>query len=146
MLDLELDGDSLTAHGTNRASRVALAGEDYKDDVVIHASEVVSIERKRAGALTNGRIDVRTSAGKRYQLHYLKKHSGEIAPLIDAFEERVRASSGTAAAEPSVVEEQDPAPPPPPSVPAGWYPQGDVQRYWDGSQWTEHTAPLAPNA
>jgi Domain of unknown function (DUF4352)/Protein of unknown function (DUF2510) len=26
----------------------------------------------------------------------------------------------------------------------GWYPQGTVNRYWDGQQWTEHTAPLAP--
>ena len=38
-------------------------------------------------------------------------------------------------------------PPPPPAVaiPAGWYtaPDGACQRYWDGSQWTEHTAPLA---
>lgn len=33
-------------------------------------------------------------------------------------------------------------PPPPPSIPAGWYPNGDVQRYWDGTAWTEHTAPL----
>ena len=24
---------------------------------------------------------------------------------------------------------------------AGWYPQGDLQRYWDGAVWTEHTAP-----
>jgi hypothetical protein len=37
-----------------------------------------------------------------------------------------------------------PPPPPPSAVPAGWYPQGDVQRYWDGSAWTEHTAPLPP--
>ena len=36
-----------------------------------------------------------------------------------------------------------PPPPPPTTIPAGWYPQGDVQRYWDGAQWTEHTAPLA---
>ncbi len=30
--------------------------------------------------------------------------------------------------------------------PAGWYPdssQPGTQRYWDGAQWTEHTAPLA---
>lgn len=27
--------------------------------------------------------------------------------------------------------------------PAGWYPQPDgTQRYWDGAQWTEHTAPV----
>ena len=36
-----------------------------------------------------------------------------------------------------------PSAPPPPAVPAGWYPAGDVQRYWDGAAWTEHTAPLA---
>jgi len=35
-------------------------------------------------------------------------------------------------------------PPPPSSVPAGWYPdpgRSDLQRYWDGTRWTEHTAP-----
>jgi hypothetical protein len=32
--------------------------------------------------------------------------------------------------------------PPPPEVPAGWYPRGDVQEYWDGSAWTGNTAPL----
>src|SRR5688500_5700877 len=29
-----------------------------------------------------------------------------------------------------------------PQTPAGWYPQGDVQRWWDGNAWTEHTQPL----
>ena len=29
-----------------------------------------------------------------------------------------------------------------PQTPAGWYPQGDVQRWWDGNAWTEHTHPL----
>lgn len=39
------------------------------------------------------------------------------------------------------------SPLPPPSVPAGWYRDPEntqVQRYWDGGQWTGHTAPLAP--
>lgn len=32
----------------------------------------------------------------------------------------------------------------PTNVPAGWYDDGRGQRrYWDGAQWTEHTAPLA---
>ena len=37
------------------------------------------------------------------------------------------------------------SPPPPPSVPAGWYPDprgARLQRYWNGTAWTEHTAPL----
>ena len=32
-------------------------------------------------------------------------------------------------------------------TPAGWYDDGrGALRYWDGTQWTEHTAPLAPAA
>ena len=32
-----------------------------------------------------------------------------------------------------------------PAAPAGWYPvDGGQQRYWDGAQWTDHTAPLPP--
>jgi hypothetical protein len=27
-------------------------------------------------------------------------------------------------------------------APAGWYPNGEVLRYWDGKAWTEHTVPL----
>lgn len=37
-----------------------------------------------------------------------------------------------------------PPPPPPPTTPAGWYPApGDAAnlRYWDGSAWTDHSAP-----
>ena len=35
----------------------------------------------------------------------------------------------------------------PTTPPAGWYDDGrGALRYWDGTQWTEHTAPLAPAA
>ena len=36
--------------------------------------------------------------------------------------------------------------PPPPSVPPGWYPESAdavLVRYWNGAQWTDHTAPRA---
>lgn len=36
------------------------------------------------------------------------------------------------------------APPPPPGIPAGWYPDAGndkLLRYWDGTAWTDHTAP-----
>lgn len=44
---------------------------------------------------------------------------------------------------------ESPHTPPPAAPPAGWHPdpQGlPQQRYWDGSRWTEHTAPLQPQA
>ena len=28
-------------------------------------------------------------------------------------------------------------------TPAGWYPQGNEERYWDGAQWTEQRRPLS---
>lgn len=31
-----------------------------------------------------------------------------------------------------------------PQAPAGWYPVGGVQRFWDGVAWTQHIAPIAP--
>jgi hypothetical protein len=36
--------------------------------------------------------------------------------------------------------------PTPPTTPAGWYPDHSnpaIQRYWDGTTWTDHTAPAA---
>jgi hypothetical protein len=34
----------------------------------------------------------------------------------------------------------------PDELPAGWYPEPNspMQRFWDGHQWTEHTAPFIP--
>jgi hypothetical protein len=42
---------------------------------------------------------------------------------------------------------QVPVPPDPPDVPPDWYPDPaglPARRWWDGSAWTEHTAPLGP--
>jgi uncharacterized protein len=30
--------------------------------------------------------------------------------------------------------------------PPGWYPQAGAQRYWDGTQWTQHFAPAASSS
>ena len=46
----------------------------------------------------------------------------------------------------SAVPLEDAAPAAPaPSIPAGWYPNGNVQQYWDGDAWTDQTAPLPPS-
>ena len=40
-----------------------------------------------------------------------------------------------------------PTPTPPLVAPAGWYPvEAGILRWWDGSGWTEHTAPVPPHS
>ncbi|WP_372477194.1 DUF2510 domain-containing protein [Gordonia liuliyuniae] len=50
------------------------------------------------------------------------------------------ASAVTPAASASPVAPNAAPPPPPPSMPAGWYQDPDLLRYWDNG-WTERTAP-----
>lgn len=58
-------------------------------------------------------------------------------------------ATGNSYATPVAVRQPSPASaplPPPPAVPAGWYrdPAGQpCSRWWDGTQWTQHTAPMA---
>lgn len=62
------------------------------------------------------------------------------------FADLVNRLSGVAS-DPTPASQPAPPPPPPPSIPAGWYPDAAdavLLRYWDGEQWTEHTAPRPP--
>lgn len=74
--------------------------------------------------------------------HEIKaKHESKVRKLV----ENINLLSAELAPDAAPSLEATIPPPPPPSVPAGWYPdpQGvQVQRYWDGSKWTEHTAPV----
>ncbi|NKS94595.1 DUF2510 domain-containing protein [Rhodococcus hoagii] len=57
-------------------------------------------------------------------------------------------SEATAELEPAAPAISSPPPPPPPSVPEGWYRDPDgrpIQRYWNGTAWTDDTAPLPPS-
>lgn len=73
MTEVQWDGVTLRAHGKNKAARVALAGEDHEQDVIVTRDWIASVGYRKAGRMTNGRVDVRTVDGKRYQLHFRRK-------------------------------------------------------------------------
>lgn len=87
MVRVSLEGDVLTAEGTNKASRVALAGQDHAaGPVVLQRSDITAVEYRAAGVLTNGRVTVR--AGDRsYVLHFRRKQQAgflELAQVLGA--------------------------------------------------------------
>lgn len=81
MLEVTLANDTLTMHGTNGASRVALAGQDHGTDPVVPLAEVESTEWRPASALVNGRLTVHTRGGQRYVLHFRRKQQPDMERL-----------------------------------------------------------------
>lgn len=78
------DGYALRVHGNNRATRVALAGRDHADDVLVPAGAIAAVQYRPAKMLTNGALTVHTSDGRSYVLHFLKKHQPDMQILAKA--------------------------------------------------------------
>lgn len=107
-----------------------------------------------AATMTAGTITIFAS-GNKAEVKNVDKADGKafvdrVRGIVSGHTEAVPAASMPAnLASPSAQESTatPTPPPPPPGIPAGWYPdQADavLLRYWDGSQWTEHTAPRPP--
>lgn len=87
MVEADWDGEVLRARGTNKAGRVALAGEDHdQGDVVIPRSEMAEVKFKptKFGGTVNGNLVVTTTGGRKYQLHFRKKHEQGFRELAEA--------------------------------------------------------------
>lgn len=128
-----------------------------KGEKRIPVGSITAVQWKPAGAMVNGYIEFtiegssesRSRAGSstfdagksENAVVVTKKQSPAFETLRKAVEAAL--AGGPVAAAPAVPAS---APvPPPPAVPAGWFPDpngAELRRYWDGSQWTEHTAPL----
>jgi hypothetical protein len=84
-VEVEIADDALTATPTNRASKIALLGQDRKDgSVTIPFNEVADIAWKDASMMTNGCLTVTTLEGREYKLHFLKKHTKGFETLLQA--------------------------------------------------------------
>lgn len=85
MIDVTLTDDTLSVEGTNKPAQVALRGERHGDGpVVIPRGQIASVEHKKANALANGSVTVKTISGERYVLHFRKKSNDEFAALAAA--------------------------------------------------------------
>lgn len=81
MVEADFDGTTLTMQGTNKAGRVALAGEDHgAGPVRLSREQITGVALKDASMLVNGNL--RVSAGaKTYQLHFRKKQAADFQAL-----------------------------------------------------------------
>jgi hypothetical protein len=85
LISVTWDGQTLTVIADNKIARVALQGKDHGEGpLVLQADEIASTELKPAGALTNGRIAVRTRDRRTFLLHFRRKSNAEFARLYKA--------------------------------------------------------------
>lgn len=90
-IQVEYDGTHVVVTGTNKAARIALAGQAHKDGpVVIPVSELAEvIPVREPGALRNGELQLTTTSGATYRLHYLKKHAADMTALRDTLTQQL---------------------------------------------------------
>lgn len=85
MVVADLADQVLTIDGTNKAGRIALFGAGHSDGPVrIAVSDIAGVDFKKASALTNGNLTVRTHQGAKYQLHFRKKSGAAFEALASA--------------------------------------------------------------
>lgn len=79
--EVEWDGTTLVARGTNKMAHFALAGKGNSGDVLISADQIASVTLKAASALTNGNLTVTTTAGAKYVLNFRKNDASGFEAL-----------------------------------------------------------------
>lgn len=141
--------DRVESHNLGKVGTLTRKGRGNEE---IGIGRISSVEVRKAGMMKH-EIRVYTSGNDITVPFAVREYAEAARAVISAVMNGAGATSTapaaaapapapTAAPTPAV---STPPPPPPPGVPAGWYPDGVVQRYWDGSAWTEHTAPMAPS-
>lgn len=95
-----------------------------------------------------GTAEIRAWQDRDRELKHAIKLADKKAEHASSPTESVAPVAAPAVPDPAVQPASSIPPPPPTLPPAGWHadPRGTpgVLRYWDGAQWTEHTAPIPP--
>jgi hypothetical protein len=138
--------DRVEAHNMGKMGTLTHKGRGMEE---IGIQRISSVEVKKAGMLKH-EVRVYTSGNTLTAPLPAREMAEAARATISALMNGAAATGATQpaptpAAAPAPPAASTPPPPPPPGVPADWYPDGAVQRYWDGTAWTEHTAPLPPS-
>jgi hypothetical protein len=90
-VEATLTDDALRLRATTKMGRIALLGPDGQDGtdaVTVPLGEITYAKHfappKWALGTANGRLDIRTAGGKRYQLHYRVKKNRDFRAFADA--------------------------------------------------------------
>lgn len=82
MVEVDWDGHTLRARGTNKAAHMALRGQDHTEgDLVLTREQISGATFKGANALVNGNLTVTTADGRKYQMHFRRKQATEFEGL-----------------------------------------------------------------
>ncbi|BBZ12547.1 DUF2510 domain-containing protein [Mycobacterium branderi] len=137
--------------------------EGYKENAPRHPLAGLTARVENSGSVTStvrgsvygGSGNVATDSQDNRQVHLIvegpntaitktvsAKYGGNADASARQFATALNMASRRQLAEHNGLQQPAPAP----SVPAGWYPDpnnAQIQRYWDGSRWTDTTAPPA---
>lgn len=85
-VEATLTDEALRLRATTKMGRTALFGPDPREVVEVPLEEIAAATHKapRVAGFVNGLLDVRTTDGVRYQVHYRVKKNRDFGSLADA--------------------------------------------------------------
>lgn len=81
-IEAEWDGETLRARGKSKQRHKLLAGERAQEgDVIVRRDEIVRAYLKEPSVLVSGKVGVRTTDGRTYDLRFVKKQTEDFRAL-----------------------------------------------------------------
>ena len=90
---VSLTDDTLTIRATSKIGRAALFGPSDQNEVTLPLEQIATVDHAapKMGGLVNGHLDIRTTDGKRYEVHYRAKKNADFQPLAEALSAAIHA-------------------------------------------------------
>ena len=109
---------------------------------IIRMRSISSVTSKRVTPIID-KVTVIKTSGKTLELRCNRQDAEQFVRLVMGGTSGKLGTVRPPTPQPVTVVHAQPTPPPPPQgLPAGWYPDAqdpDLERWWDGTEWTEHT-------
>lgn len=81
-IEVEWDGQTLRARGKSKQRHKMLAGDRAQEgDVIVNRGEIARAYVKEPSVLVSGKVGVRTTDGRTFDLRFLKKQTDDFVEL-----------------------------------------------------------------